>query len=74
MSTKREGDSCYEKAGMDEPIFVLRSTDRLAPFLVEEWATNAEDQGADPAKVAEAKHLALRMRNWQTLHGSKLPD
>lgn len=29
---------CYAKAAPDEPIFVLRSTDPLAPILVRMWA------------------------------------
>jgi hypothetical protein len=74
MATKSEGDSCYKKAGMDEPIFVLRATDRLAPGMVEAWADEAEEQGVPEVKVSEARHLALRMREWQAVHGSKRPD
>ena len=31
-------DGCFAKAGDDEPLFVLRATDKLAPALVREWA------------------------------------
>jgi hypothetical protein len=37
MSTKRAGDSCWEKADLDEPLFVLRAQDATAPEVVEFW-------------------------------------
>jgi len=82
MSTKHE-DDCLLKAGDDEPIFVLRSTDVLAPDIVDEWATRlgicarslpiaAQDRAH--AKIAEARDLADAMRVWQREHGAKVPD
>lgn len=71
MSTKRQGDSCYDKAGMDEPIFVLRAQDRLAAGTVRFWADKAEQNGCNPVKVLEARQLAERMDQW---HTSRLPD
>jgi len=82
MSTKHE-DDCLLKAGDDEPIFVLRSTDVLAPDIVDEWATRlgicarslplaAQDRAH--AKIAEARDLADAMRVWQAEHGAKVPD
>lgn len=42
MSTKAENilnpNSCWNKAANEEPIFVLRSTDTLAPDLIRTWA------------------------------------
>lgn len=42
MSTKAEvladPNSCLNKAGDDEPIFVLRANDPLAPEAIEKWA------------------------------------
>ena len=35
MSRKRDGVPCYDKAEPDEPIFVLRSQDLIAPDVVE---------------------------------------
>ena len=44
MATKRRGDSCYDKADLDEPIFVLRAKDKLAPNVVRDWADAAENR------------------------------
>lgn len=73
MSTKHD-DSCLLKAGDAEPIFVLRSTDQLAPIVVRHWARLAMKAGAPHAKVAEAFALADKMDEWQAQHGAKRPD
>lgn len=50
MSTKHDS-VCLEKAGDEEPIFVLRAQDVTAPILVRVWARMvgtlqlAQDQG-----------------------------
>lgn len=31
-------NSCWNKAALDEPIFILRASDILSPALVREWA------------------------------------
>lgn len=31
-------DGCFAQAAEDEPLFVLKSTDELAPDIVREWA------------------------------------
>ena len=74
MATKRRGDSCYDKAGMDEPIFVLRAKDKLAPAVVRRWADIAAMYEVNPAKVHEAECLANEMELWADKHGSKVPD
>ena len=74
MGTKREGDVCYEKAGIDEPIFVLRAQDKTAPGFVRAWANFAEALGCTPSKVAEARALADRMEEWAEENGGKAPD
>jgi hypothetical protein len=73
MGTKRT-DSCLQKAGDDEPIFVLRAQDELAPDIVSEWANRALAHGSPIAKVQEARELARRMREWQAEHIVKVPD
>lgn len=72
MGTKNEGDSCYEKALPDEPMFVLLARDEQAPRLVRNWADDrraAIAQGdkpkSDMAQVDEAFALALRMEEWR---------
>jgi hypothetical protein len=75
MTTKEEGDSCYEKAEPDEPIFVLRAQDILAPEMVREWAYRAAVLGSPREKIVEARKLADRMEDWQIEHGRrKVPD
>ncbi len=74
MSTKREGVSEYEKADLDEELFVLRAQDSLAPEVVQLWALNAGMHGVPQHKVEAARTCAERMRSWQKLHGSKMPD
>lgn len=66
MATKREElkNGCFAKAADDEPIFVLRAQDMLAPALVRQWAVQAEERGCPAAKIAEARALADKMDNW----------
>ena len=68
------GKGCLGKAAVDEPVFVLRAQDKLAPVLVEEWASLAELHGTPPAKVIGARQLAREMRNWQKNNKAKYPD
>lgn len=73
MATKHT-DSCLQKTADDEPIFVLRARDSLAPEIVEAWADAAEKAGTPAKKVEEARMQALMMRAWQMSHGSRVPD
>lgn len=69
-----KGPSCLTSAADDEPIFVLKSTDELAPGIVLEWADQyraskeAQVGGWTPkqrAKYEEACELATKMLRWQ---------
>lgn len=71
MATKRGGCPCYDKAADDEPIFVLRAKDALAPIAVEHWAELAAKLGVPVPKVLEAFRCAEAMRAWPN---RKLPD
>jgi hypothetical protein len=71
MASKNEGNSCYDNAAPDEPLFVLKATDPLAPRVVEEWARIAQENGVNQAKIDDARQLAERMRQY---HEKKLPD
>jgi hypothetical protein len=64
MSTKRNGVACYDKAGEDEPLFVLRAQDRLSADLVRIWALRAEQGGTKPEIVEEARRVAAEMDAW----------
>ena len=58
----------------DEPVFLLRAHDMLAPEIVEYWAELAEVEGAVPNIIEAARNHAQAMREWQEEHGSKVPD
>ena len=66
------GEGCLGKAADDEPVFVLRAKDRLAPMIVEIWAEMAAL--LDSPKADDANRLAGMMRTWQVNNGSKTPD
>lgn len=68
------GEGCLGKAADDEPVFVLRASDRFAPGLIDHWANQAHAAGVPDNKVAEAVQLADAMRVWQRRNGSKTPD
>lgn len=70
MATKHT-DTCLIKAADDEPIFVLRAQDMLAPESVREWANRALKCGLPHAKYEEALALAAKMEQWPN---RKMPD
>jgi hypothetical protein len=70
MATKHNSIS-LSKAQDDEPIFVLRGQDRLAPDVVRQWADRAEQAGCAIEKVREAREVADAMEQWPR---RKVPD
>ena len=68
MGTKKNPGQfdCYAAAGDDEPIFVLRANDPLAPLLVREWSNRYYDEKkpATQKKAAEARACARAMELW----------
>lgn len=58
----------------DEPVFMLRGQDIVAPQVVEIWAMAAHNAGASDNIVQHAYAHAERMRDWQAEHGAKVPD
>jgi hypothetical protein len=83
MATKREeleklarGEGCLGKAADDEPIFILRSQDLLAPDLVRNWSRRASRHlGETHEKVIEAQELAMHMEDWaDRTNRGKMPD
>ena len=68
-------NSCLNKAKPDEPIFVLRSTDELAPDIVREWARRYQELKGGVGmtvrqreKWHEAHELADQMEEWRRAH------
>jgi hypothetical protein len=71
----REDIECLKKVAPDEPIFVLRAQDKLAPALVALWSNLAQLTGCGQAKVEDARHLSDLMREWQRKTArAKFPD
>lgn len=65
--------SCLNSADDDEPIFVLKSTDPIAPATVRFWADVRELDGKTrPEKIEEARKLASKMEDWQRLNPHKM--
>jgi hypothetical protein len=62
------------KIPADEPVFLLRAQDKVAPDVVEAWASLAEIWDADKDIVQRAREHAQAMRRWQDEHGCKIPD
>ena len=69
------GTSCLNKAADDEPLFVLRANDELAPDAVEKWAFEYAKKkvkinggfmsGRQVEKFQEALACANSMRVWK---------
>ncbi len=76
MALKKEEliTGCFAKAHDDEPLFVLCSTDSLAPDVVRHWIALAQAAGAEPEKIKGAKSLLYDMVEWQATYGAKIPD
>ena len=68
---QKQFDKTYEKVDDDEPIFVLRGQDVLAPMAVEAWAELAAKLQVNPQKILEAYQCAESMRQWKI---RRMPD
>ena len=62
------------KIPVNEPVFLLRGQDLMAPDTVRFWADAAEQAGADPAIVMVAREQAIKMEWWQRHTRFKVPD
>lgn len=74
MATKEENfvdpQSCLNRAEADEPIFVLRAHDPLAPSIIRDWARlRRYARGPRDASAADAEDIALEMERWRKTHG-----
>lgn len=70
-------DGCLGRAVDDEPIFVLRANDEIAPLAVRVWAlmyrhskeTDGMFNERRREKYQEAQMLALSMERWKKENG-----
>ncbi len=60
----------------DMPYFLLLASDPATPETIRFWAAKSEAAGVDPAKVAEARHLAWQIESWQVANPARVkkPD
>ena len=61
---------------VDEPLFVLRAQDKIAPYAVRAWASEAESYNCDIDKFEGARTIAAEMCAWQMAHPTRVkrPD
>lgn len=77
MKTKREEmedpNSCWNRARMDEPVFILLGRDTEAPGTIEHWSDKrirADKNTFEDPQITEAMMLADMMREYERkLHG-----
>lgn len=60
--------------GENEPVFLLRARDAIAPAIVEAWAERYQEEGGNPNTVERVRDFAGDMRAWQKKNGSKMAD
>ena len=65
LEALRNGHGCLGQAALDEPIFILRAQEKLAPRVVVRWATMADRAGYSQDKVSGALMLAKQMADWR---------
>ena len=58
---------CLGRAALDEPVFILRAQDKLAPRVVVWWAHLADQAGYSEDKVRGALILAKQMADWRAI-------
>jgi hypothetical protein len=76
VESMRSRCGCLGRVAPDEPVFILRAQDILAPRVVVRWAHLAEQAGSPQDKVLGALQLAKQIADWQANNGHrvKVPD
>jgi len=82
-SKELAGPSCLTSAADDEPLFVLRANDELAPMIIRAWADAYFESKKDDkfnvtdvqrAKYREAFAIANEMEHWKRNHVKFAPS
>lgn len=74
---REDYDRIQDPAGLipaNEPVFLLRGQDILAPVLLDIWADNLSDHDGDPHMIEIVREHAKSMRSWQDNVKRKIPD
>lgn len=86
MATKKEtleaalrGEGCLGKAADDEPVFVLRAKDLVAPSAIEYWSERVRTEATRNESIQkgyQALEVANAFRLWQDAKSVKVkvPD
>lgn len=76
MPTKRDllddPTSVLNRAADDEPLFILRSTDRSTIQSVQAWITNAIAMGVPETKIVGAQRIVIDIMRWQRANADKV--
>ena len=67
LEALRNVHGCLGRAALDEPVFILRAQDKLAPRVVVWWAHLADQAGYSEDKVRGALILAKQMADWRAI-------
>jgi len=62
------------KIGKDEPVFLIRAQDSVAPFAIRAWADYNDAMNGDPVISRMARDQAVEVEKWQKINGSKMSD
>ena len=62
------------KIGEDEPVFLVRAKDVLAPMVMRQWAMLHRIQGGDSAMSDSVEKHANLTEKWQREYGCKVAD
>jgi hypothetical protein len=71
---QRSGEQPGTEIPPDEPCFVIRAQDALAPNTIREYLEMAAAVNSPPEFLSEIERHLDRILGWQTEHGRKLPD
>ena len=62
------------KIGENEPVFLVRAQDILAPEIMRLWAMLHRVQGGDPHMSELVEKHAEKTKQWQGTHGCRIAD
>lgn len=77
LHSRKDYNHIQDKTGkidINEPVFILRAKDKLAPEVVMKWADYLEAEGGDEETIEIAREHASIMLQWQEENGCKLPN
>jgi hypothetical protein len=58
----------------DEPVFLLRARDTVAPEIVRYWADMVQSKGGEASLCDRVRDWADEMEQYGRDHGNKVPD